>query len=230
MFLRPQHFQQNDRYFESLIENRCGPMRPYSWGIEELRINQEALSLGKIEVEKFKAILPDGTTVNIPSADAPPLPIEPDKNTKDEHIYLCLLEKRPNATEVSREDDSDHAARYGVTVSEVRDASLQIYTECAAYALERGIIIADTKFEFGLDKEGRLHLIDEILTPDSSRFWPADQYRPGTNPPSFDKQFVRDYLETLDWDKRPPGPELPQKVIDKTAEKYREAEMRLTGH
>jgi phosphoribosylaminoimidazole-succinocarboxamide synthase len=111
----------------------------------------------------------------------------------------------------------------------VRDASLRIYGECAAYALERGIIIADTKFEFGLDEAGRLHLIDEVLTPDSSRFWPADQYRPGSSPPSFDKQFVRDYLETLDWDKTPPGPMLPQEVIDKTAEKYREAETRLTG-
>ena len=113
---------------------------------------------------------------------------------------------------------------------QVRDFSLQIYTEAAAYALERGIIIADTKFEFGLDEAGRLHLIDEVLTPDSSRFWPADQYRPGISPPSFDKQFVRDYLETLDWDKTPPGPELPQEIIDKTAEKYREAEKRLTGH
>jgi len=114
--------------------------------------------------------------------------------------------------------------------AQVRDASLQIYTECAAYALERGIIIADTKFEFGLDDDGRLHLIDEILTPDSSRFWPADQYQPGSSPPSFDKQFVRDYLETLDWNKSPPGPELPQQIIDKTAEKYREAETRLTGY
>jgi len=113
--------------------------------------------------------------------------------------------------------------------AQVRDSSLKIYTECAAYALERGIIIADTKFEFGLDKDGRLHLIDEVLTPDSSRFWPADQYQPGSSPPSFDKQFVRDYLETLDWDKTPPGPELPQQVIDKTAEKYREAESRLIG-
>ena len=113
--------------------------------------------------------------------------------------------------------------------AQVRDASLQIYIECAAYALERGIIIADTKFEFGLDDDGRLHLIDEVLTPDSSRFWPADQYRPGSSPPSFDKQFVRDYLETLDWNKTPPGPELPQQVIDQTAEKYREAETRLTG-
>ncbi len=111
----------------------------------------------------------------------------------------------------------------------VRDASLQIYREAADYALERGIIIADTKFEFGLDEDGRLHLIDEALTPDSSRFWPADQYQPGSSPPSFDKQFVRDYLETLDWDKTPPGPELPREIIDKTAEKYREAEQRLTG-
>ncbi|MES9993060.1 MAG: phosphoribosylaminoimidazolesuccinocarboxamide synthase, partial [Candidatus Thiodiazotropha sp.] len=88
---------------------------------------------------------------------------------------------------------------------------------------------ADTKFEFGLDDEGQIHLIDEVLTPDSSRFWPASSYRPGCSPPSFDKQFVRDYLETLDWDKTPPGPELPQQVIAKTAEKYQEAERRLTG-
>jgi phosphoribosylaminoimidazole-succinocarboxamide synthase len=112
---------------------------------------------------------------------------------------------------------------------QVRDTSLRIYTECAAYARARGIIIADTKFEFGLDADGRLHLIDEVLTPDSSRFWPADQYQPGNSPPSFDKQFVRDYLETLDWDKTPPGPELPQEIIAKTSAKYHEAEERLTG-
>ena len=111
---------------------------------------------------------------------------------------------------------------------QVRDMSIRIYTECAAYALEHGIIIADTKFEFGLDADGVLHLIDEVLTPDSSRFWPADQYQPGSSPPSFDKQFVRDYLETLDWDKTPPAPELPVEIIARTAEKYREAEMRLT--
>ncbi|MCU7807646.1 MAG: phosphoribosylaminoimidazolesuccinocarboxamide synthase [Candidatus Thiodiazotropha sp. (ex Semelilucina semeliformis)] len=113
--------------------------------------------------------------------------------------------------------------------NQVRDFSLKIYTEAAAYARERGIIIADTKFEFGLDDAGKLHLIDEVLTPDSSRFWPADEYRPGISPPSFDKQFVRDYLETLEWDKTPPGPELPQEIIERTAEKYREAERRLTG-
>jgi phosphoribosylaminoimidazole-succinocarboxamide synthase len=114
--------------------------------------------------------------------------------------------------------------------AEVRAVSLKIYTECAAYARERAIIIADTKFELGQDAEGRLYLIDEVLTPDSSRFWPADQYQPGISPPSFDKQFVRDYLETLDWDKTPPAPSLPQEIIDKTAAKYREAEQRLTGN
>ena len=117
----------------------------------------------------------------------------------------------------------------GELAAQVRDRALQIYQECAAYALERGIIIADTKLEFGLDEAGRLHLIDEVLTPDSSRFWPADQYRTGTSPPSFDKQYVRDYLETLDWDKTPPPPDLPQEIIDRTAAKYREAERRLTG-
>ncbi len=111
----------------------------------------------------------------------------------------------------------------------VRDVSIQIYNECSAYALEKGIIIADTKFEFGLDENNKLYLIDEILTPDSSRFWPADQYRIGISPPSYDKQFVRDYLETLDWDKTPPGPNLPNDIVAKTSEKYLEAESRLTN-
>ncbi|MFA7593610.1 MAG: phosphoribosylaminoimidazolesuccinocarboxamide synthase [Thiohalobacteraceae bacterium] len=112
--------------------------------------------------------------------------------------------------------------------AQVRDISLRIYQEAADYALARGIIIADTKFEFGLDDAGRVVLIDEVLTPDSSRFWPVEAYRPGVSPPSFDKQFVRDYLETLDWDKTPPGPRLPPEVIAKTAAKYREAQRRLT--
>jgi phosphoribosylaminoimidazole-succinocarboxamide synthase len=111
----------------------------------------------------------------------------------------------------------------------VRELTLRIYDEAAAYARERGIIIADTKFEFGLDADGELYLIDEALTPDSSRFWPADQWQPGASPPSFDKQFVRDYLETLDWDKRAPGPRLPADIIARTAGKYREAYRRLTG-
>ncbi len=111
----------------------------------------------------------------------------------------------------------------------VKNASLTIYKECAAYALTHGIIIADTKFEFGLDEKGTLTLIDEVLTPDSSRFWPADSYKPGANPPSYDKQYVRDYLESIGWNKKPPAPKLPPEVLVKTAEKYREALARLTG-
>ena len=111
----------------------------------------------------------------------------------------------------------------------VRDTALELYRFAAAHALKRGIIIADTKFEFGIDEAGTLTLIDEVLTPDSSRFWPADTYRVGTSPPSFDKQYVRDYLETLDWDKRAPGPKLPPQVIARTSEKYREALARLTA-
>ena len=111
----------------------------------------------------------------------------------------------------------------------VRDISIEIYERAAAYALERGIIIADTKFEFGLDPQGRLYIIDEVLTPDSSRFWPVDGYEVGTSPPSFDKQFVRDYLETLDWDKTAPGPDLPSEILEKTAAKYNEALQRMTA-
>jgi len=105
---------------------------------------------------------------------------------------------------------------------QVRDVSIKLYQEASVYALERGIIIADTKFEFGTDKNGELILIDEILTPDSSRFWPVDAYQVGQSPPSFDKQYVRDYLETLDWNKTDPGPRLPEEVIQRTGEKYRE--------
>jgi phosphoribosylaminoimidazole-succinocarboxamide synthase len=112
---------------------------------------------------------------------------------------------------------------------QVRDVTLALYTEAAAYAAERGILIADTKFEFGTDAGGRLVWIDEALTADSSRFWPADQYRPGISPPSFDKQFVRDYLETLDWNKKAPGPKLPEDILRRTSAKYREALSRLTG-
>lgn len=112
--------------------------------------------------------------------------------------------------------------------TQARDVSIQIYERAAAFALQRGIIIADTKFEFGLDDEGRLYLIDEVLTPDSSRFWPVDGYEVGISPPSFDKQFVRDYLETLDWDKTAPGPELPADVMQQTAEKYQQALRQLT--
>ena len=112
---------------------------------------------------------------------------------------------------------------------QVRDVSLRLYREAAAFARVRGILIADTKFEFGQDDSGRLFLIDEVLTPDSSRFWPAEQYQVGISPPSFDKQIVRDYLESLGWNKQPPAPRLPDEIVAKTAEKYREAMSKLTG-
>ena len=111
----------------------------------------------------------------------------------------------------------------------IRDISIKLYKEAADYAATRGIIIADTKFEFGLDNHGKLYLMDEALTADSSRFWPADEYQVGTNPPSFDKQFVRDWLETQPWKKEPPAPKLPDEVVTKTAAKYQEALERLTG-
>ena len=112
---------------------------------------------------------------------------------------------------------------------EVRAATLALYVAAADYAATKGIIIADTKFEFGVDEAGKLYLIDEALTPDSSRFWPADQYRVGSNPPSFDKQFVRDWLEASGWNKKDPAPRIPGDVLQKTADKYREAQARLTG-
>ncbi len=115
-----------------------------------------------------------------------------------------------------------HALIGGYLADEVKRISLELYAEASEYALSKGIIIADTKFEFGLDEKGKLVLIDEILSPDSSRFWPADQYQAGVSPPSFDKQFIRDYLEELDWDKTPPGPHLPSDVIEKSAVKYQE--------
>ena len=114
--------------------------------------------------------------------------------------------------------------------NQVRDASIKIYEFAYRHALERGIIIADTKFEFGLDADGKLYLMDEVLTPDSSRFWPQDSWQPGTSPPSFDKQFVRDYLETLDWNKQPPGPKLPASIIEATVKKYSEACRILTDN
>jgi phosphoribosylaminoimidazole-succinocarboxamide synthase len=124
----------------------------------------------------------------------------------------------------------DFVARVGGAIAEqVRDLTLKLYRHAADYARERGIIIADTKFEFGIDEQGTLRVMDEILTPDSSRFWDASEYRAGISPPSFDKQFVRDYLETLDWNKRAPGPMLPKAVIEGTRAKYRQALALLTG-
>ncbi len=131
----------------------------------------------------------------------------------DENIDYATVEKTIGAT----------------LAAQVRDAAIRLYKQAADYARTRGIIIADTKFEFGLDAAGKLYLIDEVLTPDSSRFWPADTYKVGESPASFDKQFVRDYLETLDWNKQAPGPKLPPEILAKTSAKYREALTRLTA-
>jgi phosphoribosylaminoimidazole-succinocarboxamide synthase len=112
---------------------------------------------------------------------------------------------------------------------QVRDISIRLYETAARHALARGVIIADTKFEFGLDESGTLHVMDEVLTPDSSRFWPADRYAPGSSPPSYDKQIIRDYLETLDWDKTPPGPHVPADIIEDTRRQYEEVVRRMEG-
>ena len=149
---------------------------------------------------------------------------------------MCI---RDSFTPSSKAEIGDHdenislekcATLLGKELAEkVAKVSVQLYTEAAQYALTRGIIIADTKFEFGVDDAGTLYLIDEILTPDSSRFWPADGYVVGKNPPSFDKQYVRDWLESTGWNKTPPAPALPADVAQRTSEKYLEAFERLTG-
>jgi phosphoribosylaminoimidazole-succinocarboxamide synthase len=141
--------------------------------------------------------------------------------TLDEALSLCAA---------TLQGELAGAGKNGAELcAQAHQAAVALYREAAAHALERGIIIADTKFEFGIDKAGELYLIDEALTPDSSRFWPAEHYQEGVSPPSFDKQFVRDYLETLDWNKKAPGPRLPAEVIEKTSAKYVEAYERLTG-
>jgi len=156
-------------------------------------------------------------------------------------VGLRLAEKLPSPifTPSSKADVGDHDEN--ITVAEVEaligkemtkqvaDAAIRLYSEAADYALTKGIIIADTKFEFGLDEDGVLHVMDEVLTPDSSRFWPLDSYQVGQNPQSYDKQYVRDWLETLDWDKTAPGPALPDEVAKKTSEKYMEVYSKLTG-
>lgn len=155
-------------------------------------------------------------------------------------VGLQQAQQLPNAiftpstkADVAAHDENIHFEKavelLGQELAErVRDVSIRLYTEAAEYARQRGIIIADTKFEFGVDTDGTLYLIDEALTPDSSRFWPAEQYQVGISPPSFDKQYVRDYLETLDWNKTAPGPTLPAEVAEYCGKKYREAEEKLT--
>ena len=170
------------------------------------------------EYQKYGSVCGIALPIGLREADKLPQPIftpstKAATGAHDENISFAHAEELLGA---------DLAAK-------VRDVSIRLYREAAAYAATKGILIADTKFEFGLDQHGTLFLIDEALTPDSSRFWPADQYAPGANPPSFDKQYVRDYLESIHWNKQPPAPALPAEVASKTAEKYREALKRLTS-
>nr|VFK44913.1 MAG: phosphoribosylaminoimidazole-succinocarboxamide synthase [Candidatus Kentron sp. TC]VFK58028.1 MAG: phosphoribosylaminoimidazole-succinocarboxamide synthase [Candidatus Kentron sp. TC] len=155
----------------------------------------------------------------------------PEGLTQAEQLPEPIFTPSTKAEEGAHDENIDFEAMEGLIGRElaerVRTVSLRLYREAARFALERGIIIADTKFEFGLDGAGNLTLIDEILTPDSSRFWPVSEYRTGISPPSFDKQFVRDYLEGLNWNKQPPAPHLPPEVIAQTSEKYREGRRRL---
>ncbi|HEU5443445.1 MAG TPA: phosphoribosylaminoimidazolesuccinocarboxamide synthase [Steroidobacteraceae bacterium] len=169
------------------------------------------------DYQKTGAVCGVSLPANLPLASRLPAPIftpatKAAAGEHDENISFQQVEKLIGAPLAAR----------------VRDTAIALYQLAAAHALSRGIIIADTKFEFGVDESGTLTLIDEAVTPDSSRFWPADTYRPGTSPPSFDKQFVRDYLETLEWNKKAPGPKLPAQIIARTSEKYREALSRLT--
>lgn len=184
----------------------------------------EAIVRGYLIGSGWKDYLRDGTVcgINLPAglreAERLPQPLftpstKAEQGLHDANISYSEMERLLGAS----------------LAQQVREVSLALYQEAAAYALTRGIIIADTKFEFGMDEHGKLVLIDEALTPDSSRFWPVQDYRPGTSPPSFDKQYVRDYLESLNWDKRPPGPELPPDVVARTTEKYCQALYQLTS-
>ncbi|MBT6449368.1 MAG: phosphoribosylaminoimidazolesuccinocarboxamide synthase [Verrucomicrobiales bacterium] len=185
-------------------------------------LNIECIVRGYITGSGWKEYKTNGTVCDIPL---------PDDLLESAELEQPLFTPSTKADEGHDENISFEQAveiEGRETAEKVRDLSLQIYTEARNYARERGIIIADTKFEFGRI-DGELILIDEVLTPDSSRFWPLDEYEPGRGQHAFDKQYVRDYLETLDWDKAPPGPELPAEIIEKSQARYLEAYQRLTG-
>ncbi len=185
-------------------------------------LNIECIVRGYITGSGWKEYLRKGTVCDIPL---------PDDLLESAELEQPLFTPSTKADEGHDENISFEQAveiEDRETAEKVRDLSLQIYTEARNYARERGIIIADTKFEFGRI-DGELILIDEVLTPDSSRFWPLDEYEPGRGQHAFDKQYVRDYLETLDWDKTPPGPRLPDEIVEKSRDRYLEAYQILTG-
>ena len=186
-------------------------------------LNIECIVRGYITGSGWKEYLRKGTVCDIPL---------PDDLLESAELEQPLFTPSTKADEGHDENISFEQAveiEGRETAEKVRDLSLQIYTEARNYARERGIIIADTKFEFGRI-DGELILIDEVLTPDSSRFWPLDEYEPGRGQHAFDKQYVRDYLETLDWDKTPPGPKLPDEIVEKSSDRYLDAYKRLTGN
>ncbi len=182
----------------------------------------EAIVRGYIIGSGWKDYQDSGTISGIPLASGLQLA---------EQLPEPIFTPSSKAAVGAHDENIDFSEMQGIVGEElaekVRSASLKIYTHAAAFARQQGIIIADTKFEFGLDQQGNLRIIDEMLSPDSSRFWPLENYQPGISPPSYDKQYIRDYLETLDWDKTAPGPRIPSKIIQATTEKYQQAWQRL---
>ena len=225
---------------ESIVPNHCGPQELDDLPLEpeeramlagrSLRVQRleplpvEAVVRGYLIGSGWKDYLRDGQVCGIGLPDGLELACR-----LPEPLFTPATKARPGEHDENISFDDVVALIGKERAEEVRDVSLRLYAEASAHARECGVIIADTKFEFGLDEAGSLVLIDEVLTPDSSRFWDAADWREGENPYSFDKQFVRDWLETLEWDKRPPGPEIPDEIVERTAERYRQIGCRLCG-
>jgi phosphoribosylaminoimidazole-succinocarboxamide synthase len=229
-FERTQHIVPNhlsDITLEDVIEDSqlLAVLRHRSVVVKRLKpLPLEAVVRGYIIGSGWKDYLETGAICGI---ELPPGLRQADK--LPEVIFTPSSKAAPGQHDTNIDFQATRSLLGDSLAEQVRDASIQIYQFAVVHAAARGIIIADTKFEFGIDEDGRLRVMDEVLTPDSSRFWPEESYQPGTSPPSYDKQFVRDYLETLDWDKTPPPPPIPAEVIEATAAKYREAFERLTG-
>lgn len=223
--LMPNHMVTSDvSEYPDEIQDYADFLRQRSMIVDKVEvIPVECIARGYLIGSGWKEYRKSGTIGNMPLRDGY---IMADK--LDEPIFTPSTKAEQGLHDENISFERMKSIIGSEMAEKLRDTSLKIYKQAAEYALTRGIIIADTKFEFGI-KDGEVYLIDEVLTPDSSRFWPASEYEPGSSPLSFDKQYVRDYLETLDWDKTPPAPELPTEIVAKTTEKYREAYRMLTG-
>lgn len=223
--LMPNHMVTSDvSEYPDEIQDYADILRQRSMIVDKVEvIPVECIARGYLIGSGWKEYRKSGTIGNMPLRDGY---IMADK--LDEPIFTPSTKAEQGLHDENISFERMKSIIGSEMAEKLRDTSLKIYKQAAEYALTRGIIIADTKFEFGI-KDGEVYLIDEVLTPDSSRFWPASEYEPGSSPLSFDKQYVRDYLETLDWDKTPPAPELPAEIVAKTTEKYREAYRMLTG-